>query len=336
MSLAPPFEAEDVNSDTGDLRRGETARRKELRVADSGAAIALVNLTKRYSADVLAVDGLSLEVKRAMVFGLLGPNGAGKTTVLRMVLGLVHPTAGEVLLWGTRMQPGSPLLRRVGALVENPGFVPHLSGMENLKQFWLAGGQPLEEAHFDEALELADLGGALKRKVRTYSHGMLQRLALAQVLLNQPDLLLLDEPTTGLDPQEMREIRDLIHKLAQQGATILLSSHILAEVEQVCTHAAVMNRGRLVAIGSVGELVGAAASVYLEVDDVNRAMEVLARIGGVRGATPEPPGISVQLNGLERKKLVAALVNAGVGVETVSSRHRLEDAFIGMLQEDAA
>ncbi len=319
-----------------DLTDSALSRRRQPGAGGPEAAITLVGLSKRYSKDVLAVDNLSLEVERGMVFGLLGPNGAGKTTVLRIVLGLVHPTAGQVLLWGTRMRPGSPLLRRVGALVENPGFVPHLSGLDNLKQFWLAGGQPLEEAHFDEALELADLGGAIKRKVRTYSHGMLQRLALAQVLLNQPDLLLLDEPTTGLDPQEMREIRDLVRKLARQGATILLSSHILAEVEQVCTHAAVMNRGRLVAIGSVGELVGAAASVYLEVDDVDRAMGVLARIAGVRGATAEPPGISVQLNGLERKKLVAALVNAGVGVETVSSRHRLEDAFIGMLEGDGA
>jgi ABC-2 type transport system ATP-binding protein len=325
-----------VNSDFGDLRRGGVSRRKEPHVGDSRVAITLVNLTKRYGKDVLAVDSLSLEVEQGMIFGLLGPNGAGKTTVLRMVLGLVHPTAGEVLLFGRRMYPGSPMLGRVGALVENPGFVPHLSGMDNLKQFWLAGGQPLEQAHFDKALEIADLGGAIRRKVRTYSHGMLQRLALAQVLLNEPDLLLLDEPTTGLDPQEMREIRDLVRKLAQQGSTVFLSSHILAEVEQVCTHAAVMNRGRLVAIGSVGELVGAANNVYLEVDDTALAMRVLQGIAGIQYATAEPPGISVHLNGLERKKLVAALVNAGVGVETVASRHRLEDAFIDMLQGDDA
>jgi ABC-2 type transport system ATP-binding protein len=325
-----------VNSDLGGHRHDAASQRKEAEVGDSEVALTLVNLTKRYSKDVLAVDGLSLEVKQGMIFGLLGPNGAGKTTVLRIVLGLVHPTAGEVLLFRRRMRPGSPMLGRVGALVDNPGFVPHLSGMDNLKQFWLAGGQLLEEAHFDEALAIADLGRAINRKVRTYSHGMLQRLALAQVLLNQPDLLLLDEPTTGLDPQEMREIRELVRKLAQQGATIFLSSHILAEVEQVCTHAAVMNRGRLVAIGSVGELVGAANSVYLEVDDVDLAMQVLADVVGSRYATQEPPGISVQLNGLERKKLVAALVNAGVGVETVASRHRLEDAFIGMLEGDSA
>jgi len=323
-----------VNSDLGSLRTAGASQRRGPPAADSEAVITLRNLTKRYSKDVLAVDGLSLEVKQGMIFGLLGPNGAGKTTVLRMILGLVHPTAGEVLLFGERMRPGSPLLGRVGALVDNPLFVPHLSGMDNLKQFWLAGGQPLEQAHFDKALEIADLGSAVNRKVRTYSHGMLQRLALAQVLLNRPDLLLLDEPTSGLDPQEMREIREMVRRLAQQGATIFLSSHILAEVEQVCTHAAVMNRGRLVAIGSVGELVGAANNVYLEVDDVTLAMRVLTGIAGIRYATPEAPGISVQLNGLERKKLVAALVNAGVGVETVASRHRLEDVFIGMLQED--
>ncbi len=299
-------------------------------------AIDLVSLTKRYSSDVLAVDGLSLRVEHGMVLGLLGPNGAGKTTVLRMLLGLIRPTGGDVFLFGTRMRAGSPLLRRVGALVESPGFVPHLSGIDNLKLFWLAGGEPLHEAHFEEALQIADLGSAINRKVRTYSKGMLQRLALAQVLLNQPDLFLLDEPTLGLDPQEMREVRDLVRELAQRGATILLSSHILAEVEQVCSHAAVMNRGRLVATGRVSQLVGSASSVYLEVDDVPRAKGILQQIDGIRGVALEPPGLSAQLDGVDRKTIVSALVNAGVGVETVTSRHRLEDVFLGMLEGDAA
>jgi ABC-2 type transport system ATP-binding protein len=300
------------------------------------AAITLTDLSKRYSKDVLAVDGVNLRVEQGMVLGLLGPNGAGKTTVLRMVMGLIHPTAGEVFLYGTRIRPGSAVLRRVGALVESPGFVPHLSGMDNLKLYWLAGGQPLSQAHFDEGLEIADLGAAINRRVRTYSKGMLQRLALAQVLLNRPDLLVLDEPTLGLDPHEMRDVRDLIRTLAQRGATILLSSHILAEVEQVCTHVAVMDRGRLIATGSVAELVGAASSVYLEVDDVARAMDMLSSLPGIRQVTSEPPGMSVQLDGIERKKLVAALVTAGVGVETVTSRHRLEDVFLGMVEGDAA
>jgi ABC-2 type transport system ATP-binding protein len=298
------------------------------------AAISMVGLSKRYSKEVLAVDGFSLKVEPGQVLGLLGPNGSGKTTVLRMAVGLIHPTAGEVYLFGERMRPGSPLLRRVGALIESPGFVPHLSGMENLKLYWLAGGQPLREANFEEGLDIADLGTAINRRVRTYSKGMLQRLALAQVLLGDPDLFLLDEPTVGLDPQEMREIRELIRRLAQRGSTILLSSHILAEAEQVCSHAAVMDKGRLIAEGTVAELIGVGGSVYLEVDDITRATALLQDMSGIKQVTPEPPGLSVLLDGMERKQLVAALVNAGVGVETVASRHRLEDAFLGMVGSD--
>jgi len=301
---------------------------------DQPSPIELRNLSKRYSKDVLAVDDVSLEVHSGMVYGLLGPNGAGKTTILRMVVGLVHPTSGGGLLFGSAIRAGSPALRRVGAMVEHPGFVPHLSGLENLRLYWIAGGQPWREAHVDEALAIADLGPAIKRRVRTYSHGMIQRLGLAQVLLGQPDLLLLDEPTTGLDPQEMREIRELIRKLAQQGRTVFLSSHLLSEVEQVCSHAAVMNKGRLVASGSVAQLIGAASSVYLEVDDVDRAQVTLRGLAGVQSISSEPPGLVLQLNGLQRSQVVAALVAAGIGVETITSRHRLEDAFLQMLEAD--
>lgn len=297
------------------------------------AAVSVINLTKRFAKDVLAVDNLSLEVSDGMIFGLLGPNGAGKTTLLRMVLGLVHPTAGETFLFGERMRPGSPLLRRAGVLVESPGFVPHLSGMENLQAFWLAGGDPLSAAHFEEALAIADLGGAINRKVRTYSKGMQQRLALAQVLLNNPQLLILDEPTIGLDPGEMRDVRELIRRLASGGATVLLSSHILVEVEQVCTHAAVMNRGRLVASGRVDDLIGATRSVYLEVDNNELATHLLEGIAGVTNISADGPGISLTLSGVDRKTIVAALVTGGVGVETVEPRHRLEDAFLGIVGE---
>src|SRR5436309_6594685 len=233
---------------------------------DAVPPVAVEHLTMRFG-DIMAVDDLTLEVPPGSVLGLLGPNGAGKTTALRMVLGLVHPTRGRTFLFGRPMRPGSPLLRRVGSIVERPGFVPHMTGIDNLKSFWLSGGQPLSEAHLDEALEIAGLGPAIHRKVRTYSKGMQQRLALAQARLNSPELLVLDEPTVGLDPQEMREIRQLVRDVAAGGATVLLSSHILAEVEQVCTHAAVMDRGHLVATGSVVELTGSASSVYIEVDD---------------------------------------------------------------------
>ncbi len=189
----------------------------------------------------------------------------------------------------------------------------------------------MSQSYLDEALKIAGLGKAIRRKVRTYSTGMRQRLGIAQALLGKPDLLLLDEPTVGLDPEEMRETRNLIRDIAERGATVFLSSHILAEVEQVCTHVAVMDRGHLIQSGSVASIIGAATSVYIEVDDVERAMKILGDTAGVTRMTREPPGLSIVLDGTQRKELVALLVRAGVGVETIMSRHRLEDAFLQML-----
>lgn len=304
-----------------------------LATAADRVPIRFTNLTKRFG-EALAVNGLTLAVERGQIFGLLGPNGAGKTTILRMLLGLVHPTAGEAWLFGQRVRSGHPVLRRVGALIERPAFVPHLSGLANLEFYWRAGGQELSDSHLDEALELARLGNAIHRKVRTYSTGMLQRLGIAQALLAGPDLLVLDEPTVGLDPEEMREIRNLVRDIATRGATVFLSSHILAEVEQVCTHGAVLDQGRLVATGTIGELTGSADGVYLEVDDVDKAVHVIERMPGIGSLVRETPGISVELRHVERKAVVASLVQAGVGVETVTSRHRLEDAFLEMLEAD--
>jgi ABC-2 type transport system ATP-binding protein len=299
--------------------------------SDKAATIELDGLSKRFPNAGMVVDNLSLRIEAGQVFGLLGPNGAGKTTVLRMLLGLVYPTDGQAKLFGKAVRPGDAVLRRVGAMVDRPAFVPHLSGMQNLEYFWRAGGQSMREAHLDEALAVAGLGKAINRKVRTYSTGMKQRLGIAQALLNTPDLLLLDEPTAGLDPEEMRETRNLIRDVSERGATVFLSSHILAEVEQVCTHVAIMDHGHLVRSGSVSQIIGATAVVYLEVDDVDKAADVLGKIAGVEKLSREPPGLSVQLDGLQRKEVVAALVHAGVGVETITSRHRLEDAFLQML-----
>ncbi len=297
--------------------------------------IVIEDLTKRYSGDVLAVDRLSLTVPSGSVFGLLGPNGAGKTTAMRMLVGLIRPTSGRVRIFGDPVKPGASVLFRVGVLVESAGFVPHLSGRENLELFWKAGGQALSEANLDRAIETADLGTAIDRKFKTYSQGMRQRLGVAQALLGTPDLLVLDEPTNGLDPQQMRETRNVIRQVAADGTTVLVSSHLLSEVEQICDHVAVMNKGRLIAMGPVSELVGAAATVYMEVDDVQRAHVVLGDLGGVRDVSPEGRGLCVELDGAERKHVVAALVHAGVGVETITTRHQLEDAFIGLV-EDAA
>jgi ABC-2 type transport system ATP-binding protein len=297
------------------------------------AVVDVRGLSKRFRGGVLAVDDLSFQVQPGQVCGLLGPNGAGKTTCLRVLLGLVYPTAGEARLLGEVVRPGTPVLRRVGALIESAAFVPHLSGILNLRLWWEAGGERFADADLEGALAIAGLGDAIDRKVKTYSQGMRQRLGLARVLLGRPDVLVLDEPTNGLDPGEMREVRQLVRRVAEAGATVLFSSHLLAEVEQICTHAVVMDKGRLVAAGSVTDLVGAAGSVYLEVDDVPRAERVLSALPMVDRIDHEPAGLSVGINGGSRSELVAALVGAGVGVETVMVRRRLEDAFLGMVED---
>jgi ABC-2 type transport system ATP-binding protein len=292
-------------------------------------------LTKQFKG-VLAVDDLSFTVEQGQVCGLLGPNGAGKTTSLRVLLGLIHANAGDTRLFGETVRPGSPLLRRVGALIETAAFVPHLSGMKNLKLWWEAGGAKFADADLESALAIAGLGDAIDRKVKTYSQGMRQRLGLARVLLGRPEVLVLDEPTNGLDPGEMREVRQLVHRVADAGATVLFSSHVLAEVEQTCSHAVVMDKGKLIASGSVVDLIGSSGSVYLEVDDVPAALRVLDSLPTVTRVEEEPPGLTVVTGGGPRADLFAALVQAGVGVETVTSRRRLEDAFLGLVEGEAS
>jgi ABC-2 type transport system ATP-binding protein len=245
-------------------------RRRATGSYDSALAevpLQITGLTKAYGNGHLAVDDLSFQMQKGQVLGLLGPNGAGKTTTLRMLMGLIHPDAGEIRIFGQRITPGAAVLARLGSFVEGPGFLPHLTGRVNLDLYWRATGRPAEESHVDEAVAIADLGSALDRPVRTYSQGMRQRLAIAQAMLGLPDLLVLDEPTNGLDPPQIREMRDVLTRYATgeaaadgQGGgrqrTVIVSSHLLAEVEQTCTHVVVMFRGRKVADGPVAEITG--------------------------------------------------------------------------------
>ncbi|MFG2055483.1 alpha/beta fold hydrolase [Micromonospora sp. NPDC048930] len=297
--------------------------------------LAVRALRKEYADGFVAVSNVDFEVHPGQVVGLLGPNGAGKTTTLRVLMGLTQPTAGEIYVFGHRLVPGSPVLSRIGALVEGPGFLPHLSGLDNLKAYWRATGRPWADAHFDEALEIAGLGASVHRRTKNYSHGMRQRLAIAQAMLGLPELLVLDEPTDGLDPPQIAEMRRVLQRYATDGRAVLVSSHLLAEVEQTCTHAVVVNKGRIVASGPVEEIVGESPSVLFEVSDPDAARTVLDRLGGVRVLPDGDGGLVVDTNGTARSEVVAELVRAGIGVDRVVPRRRLEDAFLALVGENS-
>ncbi len=243
-------------------RRG----RRRVHRDDSLAAVPLVvsGLVKTYRDGQRAVDDVSWRAEPGQVVGLLGPNGAGKTTTLRMVVGLIRPDAGSVHVLGWPVTPGAAVLGDVGVFIEGPGFLPHLTGRQNLAAYWAATGRPAGEAHLDEALAIAGLGGAVDRRTRAYSQGMRQRLGIAQAMLGLPPLLLLDEPTNGLDPPQILAMRQVLRDYAATGRTVVVSSHLLGEVEQTCSHVVVMHQGRVVTTGSVESLTGGAAGQGLE------------------------------------------------------------------------
>ncbi|MZD07985.1 alpha/beta fold hydrolase [Streptomyces sp. SID5785] len=319
-----------------------TARRRTAAPAPDPALaevpLQITGLSKKYagSTDRYAVRDLSFRVEKGQVLGLLGPNGAGKTTTLRMLMGLIGPDAGGIRVFGHAIRPGAPVLSRVGAFVEGAGFLPHLSGRENLELYWRATGRPAGDAHLDEALEIAGLGDALARAVRTYSQGMRQRLAIAQAMLGLPDLLILDEPTNGLDPPQIREMREVMIRYARAGRTVIVSSHLLAEVEQSCTHLVVMDRGRLVQAGPVAEIVGSGDTllVGLDAEVTDPLVEKVAALDGVESAVRADDGLGllVRLTGTgSAPGLVADLVRLDVPVASVGPHRRLEDAFLTLI-----
>ncbi|GAA3913213.1 CocE/NonD family hydrolase [Streptomyces lacrimifluminis] len=297
----------------------------------------ITDLSKRYakSSDRYAVRDLSFRVEKGQVLGLLGPNGAGKTTTLRMLMGLIRPDGGEIRVFGHAIRPGAPVLSRVGAFVEGAGFLPHLSGRENLELYWQATGRPAEDAHMEEALEIAGLGDALARAVRTYSQGMRQRLAIAQAMLGLPDLLILDEPTNGLDPPQIREMREVMIRYAEAGRTVIVSSHLLAEVEQSCTHLVVMDRGKLVQAGPVSEIIGSGDTLLVGTTTPveEPVVEKVAALQGIVSAVRTDDGLLVRLAPEDgsAQRLVVELVRLEVPVESVGPHRRLEDAFLTLI-----
>ncbi|MFF3317988.1 alpha/beta fold hydrolase [Streptomyces sp. NPDC003035] len=295
----------------------------------------ITGLTKKYatSSDRYAVRDLSFRVEQGQVLGLLGPNGAGKTTTLRMLMGLITPDDGEIRVFGQAVRPGAPVLSRVGAFVEGAGFLPHLSGRDNLELYWKATGRPAEDAHVATALEIAGLGDALARAVRTYSQGMRQRLAIAQAMLGLPDLLILDEPTNGLDPPQIREMRDVMIRYAAEGRTVIVSSHLLSEVEQSCTHLVVMDRGRLVQAGPVGEITGAGDALLVTLGDTvpDPLVDKIGALPGIGSVVRTEGGLLVRLDGADATALIGELVRLDVPVTGVGPHRRLEDAFLTLI-----
>ncbi|NKE57836.1 alpha/beta fold hydrolase [Lentzea sp. PSKA42] len=299
----------------------------------SEVPLVISNLTKSYPGGLTAVRDLSFRVEHGQVLGLLGPNGAGKTTTLRMVMGLIHPTEGHIRVFGHKVTPGAPVLSRIGSFVEGSGFLPHLSGAANLRLYWAATGRPLEEAHIEEALEIAGLGDAVHRRVRTYSQGMRQRLAIAQAMLGLPDLLILDEPTNGLDPPQIHQMREVLRRYASAGRTVLVSSHLLAEVEQTCSHVVVMHKGKLVAAGEVADIAAGGGEATFRVDSPSKAADVLRGLEGVHDVHEDEGAVHASMNGVPRAAALSALIAAGVAVDQAGPRRRLEDAFLELVGE---
>ncbi|GLX01716.1 ABC transporter ATP-binding protein [Microtetraspora sp. NBRC 16547] len=311
-------------------------------------AIVTAGLTKRFRGGQVAVDDLNLTVPRGSVFGFLGPNGSGKTTTIRMLLGLVTPTSGACSVLGEPMPAGiARALPRVGALVEGPAFYPYLSGEANLRRFDAADPRSDPRTvtrRVGEALDRVGLGAAAGKRYRAYSLGMRHRLAIAATLLGPRELLILDEPTNGLDPQGTREVRALIKEVAADGTTVFVSSHLLSEVEQMCTHVGVMRTGRLVAQGPIAELsAGTAPVVRVETSDAAGAAAVLARLGlngaaqagtTQAGATQAGGVATAELGDALPERICAALVDEGVAVRGFAVvRPSLEDVYVRLTGE---
>ncbi|HET9242084.1 MAG TPA: ABC transporter ATP-binding protein [Gaiella sp.] len=287
------------------------------------------SLTKRYGGRTVAVDRLDLRVRRGEVYGFLGPNGAGKTTTLRMLVGLIRPTAGRVHVLGAA--PGSPAaLARTGALIEGPGFYPYLTGRDNLRVLALHSG--VVETRVDPALEEVGLLQRAGDPFRAYSLGMKQRLGIAAALLKDPELLILDEPTNGMDPAGMAEMRSFIRELGTGRRTVILSSHLMSEVEQVCDRVGVIDKGALVAEGAVDELRGG-ERLLVRVDAPDKAARIVVSLRGVEAVERMDGALRIAVGPVPAEEINRVLVGAGIAVhELRPDRASLEEVFFQLTE----
>jgi ABC-2 type transport system ATP-binding protein len=263
-------------------------------------------LTKRFG-NLVAVNDLNLEIHRGQIFGFLGPNGSGKTTTIGMLLGLIRPSAGRVEIFGRDISENpDAILPRIGVVMERPGLYPYLSGRDNLSVLArITGG--VDHGRIEEVLDLVGLASRAKDKFQIYSQGMKQRLSIAAALLNDPEFIILDEPTNGLDPAGLKEVRELIKSLGKQGKTIFLSSHLLHEVEQVCDHLAVVKQGKVMAQGEASQLLRRGGVLELKVTDIEKAVAILKSTEWISSVMREDDTIQVDVP-LERTSEISALL----------------------------
>ena len=285
------------------------------------------NLSKRYG-KTLAVNSISFKVQPGQIYGFLGPNGSGKTTTIGMILGITTPTAGDISLFGgSSSKDLFHARKRIGATLEQPNFYPYLTGRENLKV--VAGIKGQDNYAIETVLETVDMAGRSNKPFKTFSLGMKQRLALAAAMLGDPELLILDEPTNGLDPEGMKEIRELILKLAGMGKTIFLASHLLNEVERVCTHVTIIKTGNLVKSGTVEEVTSSSPVYSLCADNIDGLFNAVRDYRESRNTRQEQNMVIVELDNDDPAALNRYLSEQGIYVSELSERERsLEEAFM--------
>lgn len=300
---------------------------------DSAVIVRTEHLTKRFG-HLVAVEDLNLEIHQGEVFGFLGPNGAGKTTTIGMMLGLIEPTAGRVEVFGLDVRNNlASILPRVGVLMEKPSFYPYLSGRDNLHLFARVSGG-VSRDRIEQVLELVELSGRARDKFKIYSQGMKQRLGIACALLHDPEFIILDEPTTGLDPAGLKEIRDLIIKLGREGKTIFLSSHRLHEVEQVCGQVAIIKQGRMIAQGMMKDLLKRGGMLQLRVTEPDRAMAVLREQSWISPLTREGDLLLLGISAERAAEVSALLAENGIFVSEMKTREdTLESFFLEVTEE---